>query len=338
MITGQIVRRHAARLAASYDAELREQFVRDPLTVVTDRLGIRVTYQPARELSATGCSVAGSYHPATDTIVLADITYQRRTHFSLLHELGHRLVREDEELEELLWGRGDDADKWTENICDAIAAELLLAPELVDECIGAQGPTADEVATLFERSQASRETCAVRAAQRLTAPGYVTVSGLDATIRFAARAMTPYQIKRGTRQPDGHPLAVAARNGTSRRSDVTLVHASGEPAGPHHSDCVRDGDYVFGVFTTGRPAWPLPGLSILQRPTRETSEYFCDRCQEPYETWGDRCSKCGDRPCPECGSCSCHLPDPSALIRCEGPCGLSWPNHHMVDGLCRDCR
>lgn len=45
MITEQIVRRHAARLANSLDSEVREQVSLNPLTAVTDQLGIRVIYR-----------------------------------------------------------------------------------------------------------------------------------------------------------------------------------------------------------------------------------------------------------------------------------------------------
>ena len=337
MITAQTVRLHAERLARTLDNEIRELIWEDPEEVVSELLGIRVVRRPP-STTRSGCSVDASYDHKAQTIVVADSASVGRRHFSVLHELGHRLVLTDPQLElrDLLWDH-PDAEEWEESICDAIAAELLLPAAVVDEHIGPQGPTADDVVRLFQTTRASREACAVRASQRLPSPGYVVVADLDGTVRFAARAMTPYPLARGAQQESGHPLAAAGRNGASRRSDVRLRHPSDAETDTHHADCTREGDYVFGVFTTGSPPWPVVGLTRLSPTFREAPEFFCERCQEAYTSWETPCSVCKERPCPDCGWCSCRSPDPDVLVRCLG-CGLSWPPGHMEEERCRDCR
>lgn len=336
MITAQMVRRHAERLVGTLDDGVRELIWEDPEETVTELLDIRVVHRPPAA-ATSDCSVDGSYDPQTRTIVVADSVSVGRRHFSVLHELGHSLFLRDDHLQDLAWDNPQAAQGWEESICDAIAAELLLPAHVVDAHIEPAGPTADDVIRLHQATRASREACAVRASQKLGAPGYVVVADLDGTVRFAARAMTPYPVARGAQQATDHPLAAAGRNGASRRADVRLHYPSGQQTDAHHADCTRDGDYVFGVFTIGRPPWPVIGLTRLSPTTREAPEYFCERCQDPYTNWDPPCPTCRDRRCPDCGWCTCRAPGADGLVRCLG-CGLSFTPDHMVEDRCRDCR
>ena len=272
MITEQTVRNHAERIVHNLDAAIRARLAEDPATTVTDGLGLALHERPASTVSTvnSGCSIDGYYDDAA-AIVIAATPGPGRRNFSILHELGHRMVLHDDEVGDLLWSH-DAPAQWEGVICDVIAGELLIPAPVVDHHIDTAGPTGESVANLFEvlDGAASREACAVRAAQRMRAPGYVVIAEVNGPVRFAARAQTAYPIARGTPQDELHPLAAAGRHGTSRGSNVTLTHGTGTRTDPMHADCVRHGNYVFGVFTAGAPAWPV-GFSHLRPPERTTT-------------------------------------------------------------------
>lgn len=338
MITEQTARKHARRLVHEIEETTRAQLAQDPSAAVVAELGLTLREVPAGDVRS-GCPIDGYYDHDAGAIVVAAAASPGRRNFSILHELGHRLVLGDDELGDLLWEH-DNAEQWEERICDAIAGELLIPASVVDRHIDDKGPTAASVAGLFDDlgGTASREACAVRAAQRMRAPGYVIVAECDGVVRFAARSQTALPIARGTPQDELHPLAVAGRRGSSRQSNVTLVHGTSWETDPMHADCIRHDDYVFGVFTVGAPAWTV-AFSGLRVPDHHTPDHFCGRCQEPFDSFDPACTSCRERRCPECGWCACHDHADDDLTPCrDRGCGLSWPAARLVDGLCPDCR
>lgn len=247
------VERHARRLLASLDPDVREGLGVDPITVIRARLEVSVQLRPER--SGTGdCPIDGSYFPDPPRISVAESLSRRRVNFSVLHELGHHLQASDTVLADILWREQDGGTGLEEDICDTFAAEVLLPQHLVDEIIDDAGPTAAAVADLFTTTQASREACCVRASHRVRGPGYVVLANPDGTIRFAAPANQRYRIAPGTRQGRAHLLARAGRVGQARgESPLAYRHGTRTPA--YQADAVYRDGYVFAVFVAGRPSW-----------------------------------------------------------------------------------
>lgn len=98
------------------------------------------------------CSVAGSYRPERTPPVL-EVTRSastRRRHFTALHELGHHLQQNDEDLGEAALSVPNSM-AFEDAACDTFAARILLPDALVANAIGPRGPAVDDVVRLFEK-------------------------------------------------------------------------------------------------------------------------------------------------------------------------------------------
>ncbi|MGH2732282.1 MAG: ImmA/IrrE family metallo-endopeptidase [Actinomycetota bacterium] len=292
----------ARRLVEKLDQGTCDALRTNPLASIPPAFGIEVRLR-AESSSAGTCSVDGSYFDQPPRISVALSASHGRRYFTALHELGHYLQRNDLEIMDALVA---DDDPWDleEEVCDVFAAEVLLPPELVGGIIGDAGPTAQEVARLFRQSQASREACCVRAAQRIRGSGYVMLGTPEGLALFTANHNVPYRVARRTPQGADHLVARAGRMG-SARGESRICYASGTLSPPYHADAVRDADYIFAVFVSDRPPWG--GLSILSSdPGPVGYETTCARCGDDFEGFGLPCSRCGDWVCPHCNRCSCN--------------------------------
>jgi hypothetical protein len=117
----------------------------------------------------------------------------------------------------------------------------------------AKGPTAESVIELFERSEASREACCVRAAQRILGDGYIMLSDLEGTAIFTA-STTPYGVRRGTPQP-GNKVIEAAIRWTTASRESRVRFPSGAQSPLFFGNAHTDGEYIFAVFVSYQPAW-----------------------------------------------------------------------------------
>ena len=251
-----------------------------------------------------------------------------------LHEYGHHLIRLDASVHDLFATQDDYGAALEEDICDAIAAELLLPDELVDRFIDNRGPTAGAVLALFKTSHASREAACVRAAQRLLGEGYVMLGEGDVA-RFTVAVETPYRVARGVAQGPDSVIAQAARTGSARR-EARVRFRSGNEGTTLFADAVSDEGYTFAVFTD-IPAWQ-------ELTARDPDSLFpehegsCRVCDWDFTTPKALCRRCNEPFCPRCGSCWCGADRSVKERRCDH-CTLLLPlSCFEADStLCRDC-
>jgi len=99
--------------------------------------------------------------------------------FTLLHELGHHLIRHvDPDLLDTvdqLAGPAGTPENTEELLCHEFAGEVLIPTSMLDAVIGAQRPEPRHVAMLHDASDASWEAAAVRVAHRLAGRGAVVL-------------------------------------------------------------------------------------------------------------------------------------------------------------------
>lgn len=302
-MTKRDARSHAQRLVGALSPEVVEQLRSDVFSGL-EELGYTLRFRSEPDVPGT-CSVAGSFNPGPPpTITVVQSISVRRQRFTALHELGHRMVSEDHALLDVFMDERDRGVALEEGICDAVAAEILLPDHLVDEHIGSDGPTAAGVAALFKASQASREACCVRAAQRIVGEGHVMVAH-GGVAQFTASRGTPYRLARNTPQGDGHITVRAAVNG-SWRAEEAVRYASGATSKTYFADAVADGDYVFAVFLDARAPW-IKGVSLYSGDRINPAESYCGRCDVAFETLAAPCPTCHDyRHTPGCDLCSCE--------------------------------
>lgn len=331
----------ARRLLGQVGSEWLADLAVDPATTIEVLFEpISVDLRPPSP-SGSGCSVDGTYNPGPPPrIVVADDVVPARRRFSILHELGHHLIENDEHLNDLAI---PDADRRDEEICNEVAAQVLLPPTVVDDALPAGRFTAEQVAALHQSlgTTASRMACCVAAVRRLGSPGCVILGSADGTAEFVAhQPATPWRIARGTAQGDDSLLALAARSADRRARGVTRARfANGNFSGPLHGDVfVAEDDWVYAVLVAdSHSPWQTGGLNFGIDIGREAVEFECPSCDDVHTVWGAPCRRCGDYRCPSCGRCSCPSGPPTR--RCSGPCGLMKPENQFPLGgpICIDC-
>ncbi|WP_311208436.1 MULTISPECIES: ImmA/IrrE family metallo-endopeptidase [unclassified Aeromicrobium] len=334
------VARQAERLVQALHARrpnLLETLRRDPLEAL--RNFTEVQFELNEHSNSGGCSVLGRYDPSTEPPTISVTrTSQGQTWFSALHELGHH-----EQQGDFGWlsAMSDlpprEQRSLEEQVCEAFAAEVLLGSDVVHATIGDGISTARSIETLRHATGASRAACAVRVIQLLRADGAVMVTDLKGEVLFATGSGDVIAPRRGTVQPPDSVVARAASAGTSSSRDAAIMYGTGRQRHGFAADAVRDGQYVYAVFTSGRPGWAT-GAYIPRALHWDRAEHYCP-CGEVFTPGtGNHCHHCAraDR-CPECNRCICE-PAPARERTCTS-CFLSL-SLARFDGdspTCRDC-
>ena len=327
----------ARRLLEQISPPDRHSLAEDPARTVTELFAVGVALRPAHR-RGSGCTVEGTYDPGPPPRILAasDVA-QERTWFTILHELGHHLIEVDVNLNELSI---TDADRRDEEICDEIAARLLMPEEIREELLPPRRFTARNVAKLYESTRASRQACCVTAASRLRAPGCVILANADGVATFIAHDQTTqWRIARDTPQGEDSLITKAARWPTKHARGITKVRfASGAISGPMHGDAfAADDGWVYAVIVedTHSP-WERTPKRVITNPWPDAEEIECGNCGEVSRSRRAPCRRCGDRYCRRCGRCSCPLV--AAVRLCPG-CFLQKASNQFTAGseVCADC-
>lgn len=335
MISDQVVNQHVRRLLNMLDPVVRDALALNPQQAAEDHLGVEVRLEQAtRQTSNSLCPIDGIYLHEEQIIVVAVSQSPGRTLFSILHEVGHHLIEQDDEVTDLLWDAKGQRSTWArEKFANELAANLLLHEELVSRHIPEQGPTARGVIALINHGKASAEACAVAAARRLPGNGYVVIAEHDGTVRFAASHGSALPIARHTPQPR-HNLLERAANGSERQHGATLAFSGGTLTDPMHADAAPFRSGAIGVYTDGKAPWVR--LSVLPRPEFESFDVDCPRCHDIVQTYKGACRECGTHKCEECGWCDCHITEQDEELCHE--CFTVKPTRIVEDSICRDCR
>lgn len=270
-------------------------------------------------------------------IILYRPTASRRQNFTLLHELAHHLIAADDTCLNWLANRPEPLRE-LEQMCDDLAAALLIPRERVD-AVMARGPiSADTLDALYRQSEASRSACAVALAQRLPCDGFVAIIDTgSATVFFSARAREtrPYAWK-GDLVPAGHLLRVAP---VPERSETWWPYPDGEHRQFYMSTVTRE-DFVYAVFAE-HDLWNVTKLHLSNeaRPDRGYHGTInCPSCGYSGSTRWWPCKVCNEGTCPRCGECGCdRRARQLRLGRCR-ICTVSVAEHLLLDGICPGCR
>ncbi len=264
-------------------------------------------------------------------------TETRRQNFTLMHELGHHLVDNDEDC--IGWYMDqdqDEADRQLELLCNKIAALLLVPQELRDSLLIGRPLDAAAAIDLREATEASLSCCSIIIADRLPCDGFVTISDPGADQLFFAshtRDTHPRPWSRSDISP-AHPL----RNETIPARTVSWwPRPDGSRREYYQSTALFRGKHV-AVFAAN-DLWNTVDL--------HAGTYDIDRGNDGWVTCpcgykgGTRmypCHACGTIECPRCRECACQR---RARIeptdRCR-ECTTQVRTHLLVDGYCDACR
>jgi hypothetical protein len=327
------LRSWARRILERIPADVRAQLAFDPATAIAAHWPL--TVEPATGFHARG---AGGWCDGTSItragLILYRPTGSRRQYFTLLHELAHHLVEDDDEALGWLADR-DDCDRELEQVCDLIAGELLITSDQMDAALAGEPPSAETILRLGAITNGSRSACAIAIGSRLPCDGFVTVHETASDRIFVAaraRDTRPYAW-RDDLIPAGHPL----RSATPPARTATWWPYPNREQRQFFMSAATDGDYTFAVFAENN-LWGVPGLHFSdpgRERQHETEILTCPACGHRGPMW--LCFTCREGRCPKCGECGCDRAAREQRVMCTG-CMLMFKPHLIVDGRCKDCR
>lgn len=313
-----------------------EMLRQDALTTLREWGDVNVQ-MVADVVTSDDCSVAGGYRGDTGqpTLIVTQSASLRRRQFTALHEFGHHLQRNSIELLERL-DAAPDPDALEEAACDVFAGRVLLPDVVVDPLIDARGPTAGDVMTLYDASQASRAACCVRAAEKLTGPGAVFLLDHDGIVNFSVgQGMAP--PARRSDQSATPLVSTALRSGGRARCDTHIAYRNGSTSDRLYGDCAPIDGWIVAVAAVDRAAWRPFAPGRVGTGTRATSRWWvCEYCHGSFDAFGaESCARCTQPRCPA-GHCRC-------TSRVELACTRCWLTKHRSQfspeaTVCRECR
>ena len=330
--------REARRLLSGTDPSILDQLASNPAAALQTVYSVSVELRSAHP-NGEGCAVDGTYTPGPPPVIsVASDMGPARRRFTILHELGHHLIEQDTYLADL---PTSDDDRRDEEICNEVAATVLIPDDVIEEVLADSVPTGERVARLHETTSASREACCVAASRRLRRPGCVILGTPDGQAVFTAHhPATPWRIARGTYQGNDSLVAQAAgRSSGHARGETRVRFASGAASSQLHGDAFTpDQRWVFAVIADdSHSPWKTGlNLGIADRGPHGV-EIECANCDEASLVFTAPCLSCGDRTCPKCGRCSCPLGPRSR--QCVG-CFLEKPPPEFPGAsadLCLEC-
>lgn len=268
-------------------------------------------------------------------VILYRPTASRRQNFTLMHELGHHLV--DGNLPCLTWlADQDDPNRLLEQLCDQIAADILIPATDVERILGPGSVGAQAVFDLFDNTEASRSVCVNVIARRLPCDGFVVLLGEGtSTVFYAARRgdTRPYAWQRDA-IPAGHPLRQPA---PPARTAAWWPNPTGERREYFMSSATHNG-WTAAVFAENN-LFGVPGFHLPQEIAEDRGNdatMTCPSCGFRGTTRWWPCPDCHKPQCPRCQQCDCARRD-AQRVACES-CFQKVMPHLLVDGYCDQCR
>lgn len=293
------------------DAVLQDLRSEDPSVAVEVHFHpIECVDLPPAIFMSSECSVDGYYESTLDPDlprILADRSVAiERYRFTVLHELGHHLVETDacfmlDRLDEI-GGSPSGAQRAEEQLCHQFAAKVLIPDQVLTDSIQGRKLRPADVIAVHDRTNASWEAVAIRAA-RFDGQAVVVLVRQDGLIAFSTTRDGRWWPRQSQTQPGG-PLHRALHVNSGVRQDV-FRHGLGYSAAMFCETRKVHDDLAVGVM---RPRRADSQFDVLSQPEplwkeREEWCFWCD--EERDEGW---CETCRSRRCHDCNRCGCSQP------------------------------
>ena len=324
-------------LAHVHDAGLLslEELSSDPVATLEASPAVRITWVEPVSLPAT-CSIAAacdkSCKPAR--LLISKDTSIGRRRFSVLHEYAHLLRDSVPDVLEALFTSANAGEALEERMCDEFASAVLLPDALLESALG-PSITARAVLSLIAAAPASAEACAVAAARKLPAPGYVMLLSPDGIATFTAHNGDVYYVRRGTAQ---NGLLRRAASGSPIRGREQVRYSTGNRSQEMFADAATENGRTIAVLVTDSPPWG--GLTVGSKHGPEGTDGYCGNCAQEFTAFARSCDTCEQTPCPRCGQCACETPKGVAGERKCDRCYLLLPPAAYSKAnstICKEC-
>lgn len=330
-------RLHARRIVAKIPAAGRALIAADPVAGIAS-LGYHAVAEPALTSQrggggwCDGLSFAGN-----STVFYAPTPGSERQSFTLLHEVGHILVEDDDDA--LVWlADCPDPDSQLERLCDEIAAALVVPESMLSEVVGAGPLTAKHLKTLIAVSSASGPACAIALASRLSSGAVVIVDRATATVVHSTIRGDDLKVYpwRNTEVPAGHPLLSLPPGASTTARSYWLDQWDRRQ--DYYMSAVGTEKRIYVVFSVN-DLWAVDRFHGGQEPPEKSNApRRAVKCacgfSGPVSGWP--CDACGHQYCPRCGACDCQR-RARRQLDCSA-CYCSAPAIDLEDGVCSSCR
>jgi Zn-dependent peptidase ImmA (M78 family) len=316
---------HARRILGRVPAADRDALAVDPKRALTERFGLRLREQDelAQRRDAGGWCDGISFLDH-GVVLYAASPFSRRENFTLTHELGHKLAEEDDDALDWLANR-DQPARDLEQLCDLIAASLLLPDSLITQVLNRRAPEAAHIRALYEASAASEVVCAIALAQRLPCQGAAVIMDIGWPLAY------PWPRQE---IPAHHRLA-RLRAGQTAREKSWWATPWGERQ-DYYLDAITGSRRIHAVLAV-HDLWQATRFHIDTPESAAWSARHLDcPCGYHGTARGYPCTDCGQPYCPSCKECQCPRRN-AALVVCQ-KCFVSVAKADIVDGRCSDCR
>jgi len=330
-------RQHARRIVGKISRAERELIAADPIAGI-GRLGYNAVAEPAlTSKRGAGGWCDGLSFTEHSTVLYAPTPGSQRQNFTLLHEVGHILVEDDDDA--LVW-LADCAspDKEMERLCDEIASALVIPDTMLADVVGTGPVSGEHLKRLVAISSASGPACAIALATRLSSGAVFIVDRATARVVHAAVRGDDLRVYpwRDTDVPVGHPLLNLAPDAPTTGRSYWVDQWDRRQT--YYVDAVATQKRIYAIFSVN-DLWGVDrfhaGEAPLERSQAPRRVAAC-ACGFGGTFTGWPCDVCGRQFCPRCGDCDCQRRD-RALRPCT-VCFLGAPATDLEDGVCSSCR
>ena len=328
---------HARRIVASIASDKRTLIASDPIAGI-ESLGYTVVAEAAlNSKRGAGGWCDGLSFAEHNTVIYAPTPGSNRQNFTLLHEVGHILVENDDSA--LVWlADCDNADRELERLCDEIGSALVVPEELLDDIVGVGPLTAMDLKTLVTVSSASGPACAIALATRLSSGAVAIIDRATSTVVHSAIRGDDLQVYpwRETSVPADHPLLRLAPGASTSGKSYWLDRWNRRQ--DYYLSAVATEKRIYAIFSIN-DLWGVDrfhGGQALPAKSNAPRRVIQCKCGFSGAATGWPCPSCGHLYCPDCGDCDCQR-RARLQERCSS-CFCVVPAIDLVDGICSGCR
>lgn len=312
----QLAADHLLTLLADHDDLDAATLATDPAAALSDCEHVALI---SVDDPQTGCGLFGSYSSSPPTIRYNPSRNRERNNFTILHELGHHVQRNDRGWAFNVLARVPPFDRklLEEDVSNAFASKVLIP----DELVSGLGSNVDSefVNTIYQKSSASRRAAAVRA-EGLAGDAVLLLAIVDVvgTVQFSTSTSSELpMLPSRSIQPDLARLVKdAVRTGRTARGRTQdgLRYSSGSARSDLSIDVTIDNSGLT-AFAAIRPVYQFGDRDWGQSERECNSE----ACGEIFTWDADAivCLTCNEPRCPVCSTCGCERPSVGVCQECQ---------------------
>ena len=299
-------RDHARRIVGAIPAAQRAAIAKNPIAGI-ESLGYTVVAEPAlTSQRGAGGWCDGLSFAEHNTVMYAPTPGSKKENFTLLHEVAHILVENDDDA--LIWlADRDDPDVETRAALRGDRRRPRRSGRHARRGRRNGPATGEDLKTLVARSAASGPACAIALSSRLSSGAVVIIDRprrASSTRRFAA---TTSRCTRGKAHERACRTSAAQPRTGLRHDQDGVLGRQWERRQEYYVNAVATEKRIYAIFSV-TDLWGVDQFHGGQEPPEKSNApRLTIRCACGYfgKAFGWPCDTCKRQFCPKCGECDC---------------------------------